>query len=43
MFLLGPRDVVLYRSVMLLSLGGISVALYSIYKMATGSMQKKEN
>ena len=37
----GPREVLLYRGVMMASVVGIGVTLFSIYRMATGQMTKK--
>jgi len=42
-FLKGPGDLPLYRGVMALSVVGIGLTLFSIYRMATGTMTKKSN
>ena len=39
----GASDVLLYRGIMGFSVLGIGIALFSIYRMATGSIQKKES
>ena len=41
-YLRGSNDRMVFRGLMTVSLGGIGVALYCIYLMATGKMPKKE-
>jgi hypothetical protein len=41
-FLRGPKDFIMYRGVMILSLFGIGATLYGFGLMATGKMQKKQ-
>ena len=38
----GSFDVLLYKGVMCCSVLGIGIALFSIYRMATGNIKKKE-
>ena len=40
-FLRGPRDRLIYQGAMLFSLAGISLALFGLGRMATGTIQKK--
>ena len=40
-FLKGPRDLPVYRTVMALSVAGIGLTLFSLYRMATGQLTKK--
>ncbi len=41
-FLRTPRDVLMYRGLMALSVIGIGMTLYGVGSMATGTMQKKK-
>lgn len=42
-FLKGKGDVRLYRGVMVCSVFGLGIAFFTIYRMATGQIKKKED
>ena len=41
-FLRGPRDVIMYKGVMAFSVLGIALTLFSVARMATGKIHKKQ-